>query len=237
MRTATLAIIVLLNTVAMAQYRLSGQVIDKNSKIGLQGANVTLQSGKTMVVPTNNQGYFEFTNLSGGEYLLTVSYVGYQLLSRSIAIPGINNLSLELEENPYLEDAVIVTATRAGAKAPLAYSEIDNKELEALNMGKDMPYLLEGMPSIVTTSDGGTGVGYTGIRIRGSDQTRINVTLNGIPNNDSESQGVYWVDLPDMASSVESIQVQRGVGTSTNGAGAFGASINIQTTGLNKKAE
>lgn len=235
MRTTTVAILMLFSTITMAQLSFSGQVTDKNTKEGLLGANVTLSSNKTIIVATDEQGYFEFTSLTKGEYTLKVSYVGYQLYSRLITIPSTDNLYLELEEDPYLQDAVIVTATRASEHAPLSYSEIDKKELEVLNMGKDMPYLLEGMPSVVTTSDGGTGVGYTGIRIRGSDPTRVNVTLNGIPYNDSESQGVYWVDLPDMASSVESIQVQRGVGTSTNGAGAFGASINIQTTGLNKK--
>jgi iron complex outermembrane receptor protein len=235
MKTAIFAILVLFNTIAMAQHRFSGHVIDKKTENGLVAANVSLNSGKTLIAPTNDEGYFEFTNLSQGEYLLTVSYVGYKIYLRTINIPETDNLSIELEEDPYLQDAVVVTATRASENAPLSYSEIDKKELAVINMGKDMPYLLEGMPSVVTTSDGGTGVGYTGIRIRGSDPTRVNVTLNGIPYNDSESQGVYWVDLPDIASSVESIQVQRGVGTSTNGAGAFGASINIQTTGLNKK--
>ena len=236
MRTTLLAVLVLFNTIAMAQIRFSGHVIDENTKKGLLGANITLNSDEDQqITATNAEGYFEFADIKEGEYMLMVSYVGYKIYLRTISIPHIANLSIELEENPYLQDAVVVTATRAGKNAPLSYSEIDKKELEAINMGKDMPYLLEGMPSVVTTSDGGTGVGYTGIRIRGSDPTRVNVTLNGIPYNDSESQGVYWVDLPDMASSIESIQVQRGVGTSTNGAGAFGASINIQTTGLNKE--
>src|SRR5439155_12248615 len=90
-------------------------------------------------------------------------------------------------------------------------------------------------PSVVVTSDAGAGVGYTGIRIRGSDATRVNVTINGIPVNDAESHLVYWVDLPDIASSIENIQIQRGIGTSTNGAGAFGASVNIQTTALSSE--
>jgi iron complex outermembrane receptor protein len=235
MRTATIAILMLFSTITMAQYNFSGHVIDKSNNQGLLGANVTLKADNIIIVPTNEQGFFEFTNLSQGEYLLEISYVGYQVYNRTINIPETSNINIKLEEDPYLQDEVVVTATRAIDNAPLSFSEIDKKELEILNMGKDMPYLLEGMPSVVTTSDGGTGVGYTGIRIRGSDPTRVNVTLNGIPYNDSESQGVYWVDLPDMASSVESIQVQRGVGSSTNGAGAFGASINIQTTGLNKK--
>jgi iron complex outermembrane receptor protein len=107
---------------------------------------------------------------------------------------------------------------------------LNKKDIEKNNSGRGFEYLLEQTPSTVVSSNAGTGIGYTNIRIRGSDATRINVTLNGIPMNDAEDQGVYFVDLPDMASSVDNIQVQRGVGTSTNGAGAFGASINIQTT-------
>lgn len=129
---------------------------------------------------------------------------------------------------------VVVSSTRATAKTPMTFNEIQKEEIEENNTGKDLPYLLELTPSAVTTSDAGAGVGYTGIRIRGSDAARVNVTLNGIPYNDPESQGVFWVNLPDFASSVSSIQVQRGLGTSTNGAGAFGASVNIETKGLSR---
>lgn len=127
---------------------------------------------------------------------------------------------------------VVVKSTRANAKTAMAYSDVLQKDIKKQNLGQDMPFLLNQMPSVVVTSDAGTGVGYTGIRVRGSDPTRINVTLNGIPYNDSESQGVYWVNMPDFASSVQSVQIQRGVGTSTNGAGAFGASINVNTLQL-----
>lgn len=126
-------------------------------------------------------------------------------------------------------DDVIVYATRANDKTPTTYSEISKQDLESVNLGQDLPILLNLSPSIVTTSDAGAGVGYTGIRIRGSDATRINVTINGIPVNDSESHGVFWVNMPDFASSVDNIQIQRGVGTSTNGAAAFGATVNLQT--------
>ena len=111
---------------------------------------------------------------------------------------------------------------------------IDKKELEKKNMGQDLPYLLSTTPSVAVTSDAGAGVGYTGIRIRGSDPTRINVTINGIPINDAEENGMYWVDLPDLVSSVDNIQIQRGIGTSTNGAGAFGGSINMLTSSLSQ---
>ena len=105
-----------------------------------------------------------------------------------------------------------------------------------MNLGQDLPFMLNQVPSVTITSDAGNGVGYTGIRVRGSDATRINVTLNGIPYNDAESQGTYFVDLPDFTSSVNSIQVQRGVGTSTNGAGAFGATINMSTNEFHEQA-
>ena len=114
----------------------------------------------------------------------------------------------------------------------MTFSAIDKVSIQKQNFGQDLPMIMNWMPSVVTTSDAGAGVGYTGIRIRGSDATRINVTINGIPYNDSESQGVYWVDVPDIATSTQNIQVQRGVGTSSNGAGAFGATINLQTNSL-----
>lgn len=129
---------------------------------------------------------------------------------------------------------VVVKATRANEKTGMVYSNVSQSAIKKQNLGQDLPFLLNQLPSVVVTSDAGTGVGYTGIRIRGTDPTRINVTLNGIPYNDSESQGVFWVNMPDFASSVQSIQVQRGVGTSTNGAGAFGASVNVNTLQLSR---
>ena len=118
----------------------------------------------------------------------------------------------------------------------MTFTDITEKAIEKQNLGQDLPYLLSTTPSVVTTSDAGAGIGYTGFRVRGSDATRINVTINGIPLNDSESQGVWWVNMPDFASSIENIQIQRGVGSSTNGASAFGATINLKTDGLNSKA-
>ncbi len=129
---------------------------------------------------------------------------------------------------------VNVNALRATEKTPVAFTNISKSEIEKGNLGQDLPYLISLTPSVVTTSDAGAGVGYTGFRVRGSDPTRINVTVNGIPLNDSESQGVWWVNMPDFTSSVENIQIQRGVGTSTNGGSAFGASVNLKTEGLNK---
>lgn len=135
-----------------------------------------------------------------------------------------------------LLDEVLVSAVRVTSKTPVSFSNLDKNEIKFRNLGQDIPILMNYLPSVVTTSDAGNGVGYTGIRVRGSDATRVNVTINGIPYNDSESHGTYWVNMPDFASSVESLQLQRGVGTSTNGAGAFGASLNMLTDSYAKES-
>jgi len=131
---------------------------------------------------------------------------------------------------------VLVTAVRAKDKNPITFTNVSKTEIAPRNLGQDIPVLLQYLPSVVTSTDAGNGVGYTAMRVRGADGSRINVTLNGIPINDSESQGTFFVNLPDFASSLESVQLQRGVGTSTNGAGAFGASLNMQTKSLQEKA-
>lgn len=127
---------------------------------------------------------------------------------------------------------VQVVSTRANKKTPMAYSDFSKKDIKAVNFGKDVPQLLEFTPSVTTSSDAGMGIGYTGIHVRGTDPTRINITSNGIPLNDAESSQLYWVNMSDFASSVETMQIQRGAGTSTNGAGAFGATINMQTENI-----
>lgn len=134
-----------------------------------------------------------------------------------------------------LEEA-IVKAVRVKSNAPVTHSNLTKKEIDKRNLGQDIPMLLNFLPSVVTASDAGAGVGYTYLRVRGSDATRVNVTINGIPYNDAESQGTFWVNLGDFASSTQSLQLQRGVGTSTNGSGAFGASLNLLTDAVSDKA-
>lgn len=145
------------------------------------------------------------------------------------------------QERSMLQDTLLlqpveVTATRAADKAPLTKTNFTKKDIEKVNFGQDLPFVLNLTPSVIVNSDAGNGIGYTGIRIRGTDASRTNVTLNGVPYNDAESQGTFFVDLPDISSSVNNIQIQRGVGTSTNGAGAFGASINVSTNEVISKS-
>ncbi|MBC7872503.1 MAG: TonB-dependent receptor plug domain-containing protein [Ferruginibacter sp.] len=155
-------------------------------------------------------------------------------ISQLVPPPGDEKRSAK--DSFYSLSPVEVRAVRAGENSPFTKTNISKIEIAKSNLGQDIPFLLDQTPSVVINSDAGNGVGYTGIRIRGTDATRINVTLNGIPYNDAESQGTFFVDLPDFSSSAGSIQVLRGVGTSSNGAGAFGASINISTNEINKEA-
>lgn len=140
----------------------------------------------------------------------------------------------KLSDTLMLEN-IEITSIRAADKAPFTKTNLSKEQIEKVNLGQDLPFVLNQTPSVVINSDAGNGIGYTGIRIRGSDASRINVTLNGIPYNDAESQGTFFVDLPDISSSLSSIQIQRGAGTSSNGAGAFGATINVSTNEVNKE--
>lgn len=141
-----------------------------------------------------------------------------------------------LQGTPITLDEVLVSAVRVKADAPVTHTNVSKKQIEKRNLGQDIPVLIKYLPSVTSSSDAGAGIGYTYMRVRGSDATRINVTINGIPYNDAESQGTFWVNLGDFASSAQSIQLQRGVGTSTNGSGAFGASLNILTDAISEKA-
>jgi len=218
---------ILLPVLALAQFSISGKVSDKNQQT-LSGASVSV-SNTLLSTQTDNSGSFTFRNIKAGEYTVRVSYLGFNTAEQKVNVNNNLTLNIELDRSNFLADEVVVMATRATENSATAYRNMNKAEIEKNNIGQDLPYLLNQTPSVVVTSDAGAGVGYTGIRIRGSDGSRINVTVNGIPYNDSESQGTYFVDVPDFSSSIDNLQIQRGVGTSTNGAGAFGASINIQT--------
>jgi len=211
-------------------HTVKGRVTDTAGN-PLTGASVIF-TGTFRGTMTDAAGSFKLENVRDGENQMSFSFIGYETGIVNLMIKSDTTVNIVLIQTSVLTDDVVISATRAGARAPFAYSNVDKLALEKLGTASDMPYLLTLTPSFVETSEAGNGVGYTSMRIRGTDASRINVTIDGIPLNDPESQQVFWVDLPDLSSSVDNIQVQRGVGTSTNGAGAFGASVNIQTRGV-----
>lgn len=221
-------LVVMLPFFTMAQISVTGKVTDINQK-PLSGATIKLRNQKTSVLSDAN-GNYTLNNLTIGKLIIIVSYVGFKTEEKAVDLkePAVFNFNL-VQQN-FLAEEVVVRATRANEKSATTYKNVSKEDIQQNNFGQDLPFILQNTPGVVVNSDAGAGVGYTGIRIRGSDNSRINVTVNGIPMNDSESQGTYYVNMPDFASSVDNIQIQRGVGTSTNGAGAFGASLNIQTT-------
>jgi len=207
---------------------IHGMVLD-NYGNPLAGASVTITNIMKGVI-TDVNGNYSISGIKNGSCRFSFSYIGYETVLKAIDINGDLTLNVNLEPKSFLTEDVLITAIRAGKHTPLAYSEISSELLKTQNTGYDLPYIIGLTPSLIETSEAGNGIGYTGLRIRGTDGNRINVTIDGIPLNDPESQQVFWVDLPDLASSVENIQVQRGAGTSSNGAGAFGATISIQTS-------
>ncbi len=214
--------------------QLKGRITD--AKSGEPVPNATLRLNPTTSTAADYLGRFVFNNIRAGAHLLRISSVGYETLEIPV-IASSDSLQIRLRRQSGLFlQPIEVRAIRAGEKAPFTKTNINEADIDKLNQGQDLPMVLNMTPSAVVNSDAGNGVGYTGIRIRGSDGTRINVTLNGIPYNDAESQGSFFVDLPDFLSSVNNIQIQRGVGTSSNGAGAFGATINLSTNEANTKA-
>lgn len=221
--------------VTFSQAGLRGKVTDSEGK-AVYGVKVHLE--KTYLgTYTNEEGAYEIKKVPEGHYELTFEASGYEPLMREIDIVSTDlTVDISLERSVQMIEEMLVKVVTADEKTPTTYTNIETKEIEKNNFGQDLPFLLQNTTSAVVTSDAGAGVGYTGIRIRGVDPTRTNVTVNGIPLNDSESHGVYWVNMPDFASSVDDIQVQRGVGTSANGSAAFGASINVNTNRVNKEA-
>ncbi len=213
---------------SLAAQTISGTVKDAETGEALPGANI-VQVGTNNGTSSSDDGTFRLELLEGESSEIQISFVGYQTKTVDTAERG-TSLEVQLAPGTVMSNEVFVRALRVDETTPMAYENISRDEIEQKNLGQDVPYLVSNTPSVTTTSDAGTGIGYTGIRIRGVDQARINVTINGIPLNDAESHGVFWVDLPDLASSVENIQIQRGVGTSTNGAAAFGATMNLQTS-------
>ena len=220
--------------IAGAQSRITGTIKSSEGE-ALEGALVKF--GGTVLV-SDRDGAFTSGVVKPGSIALNASYFGFVPLDTTVVLGATGNATVNITLRPlsYLLPQAEVRALRAGDRTPFAKSSVDAERLQQTNTGVDMPLLLDHLPSVVTTTDAGTGFGYTGLRIRGSDATRINVTVNGVPINDAESQGMYWVDMPDLATSTQDIEVQRGVGSSTNGPGAFGASVNVRTTSVSDSA-
>lgn len=221
--------------VAFSQQRIHGVIEDRTGAL-IQAAQVSVLNTNVQVT-SDTKGKFEFTQLpsSDSTYTILVEKPGFLPQSMTISANSVEEVKILLFSSMKTLEDVHVNTTRLSDfnTSQILIRRIN--PLERKNFGQDIPVLLEATPSLVTTSDAGAGVGYTGLRIRGVDATRINVTINGIPVNDPESHAVYWVNMPDLASSIENIQIQRGVGSSTNGAASFGASLNIKTQDISEK--
>ncbi|MFO7868841.1 MAG: TonB-dependent receptor [Bacteroidales bacterium] len=210
------------------EYTISGTVTNEFGE-PLAGANIEVKPTYLFEI-TDSAGKYTLPNLKEGEYTLVFSYLGCKTVSKTIQLTNNSIVHAQLPIAVFTSPLVI-TAIRAKKTMPFAQSEITQQEITRQNVAEDVPFVLSLTPSVVATSENGTGYGYTGMRIRGTDMTRINVTVNGVPLNDAESHGVFWVNMSDFTSSVDNVQIQRGVGTSTNGAASFGASVNFETEG------
>ncbi|MFN9492466.1 MAG: TonB-dependent receptor [Sphingobacteriales bacterium] len=213
----------------IAQLQFNGRILEQNVASPISKA--TVKAGKAFLV-TDENGMVRFRANPGDS--IEISAIGFKTITR--VLTSSTMLEIFLEKEFSLMQPVEINAVRASYLSPFTQTTLSARAIEKANLGQDLPFLLNQTPSVVVNADAGNGIGYTGIRIRGSDATRINMTINGIPYNDAESQGLFFVNLPDLASSVNSIQVQRGVGTSSNGAGAFGATMNFMTNELNPEA-
>ncbi|MFN5318951.1 MAG: TonB-dependent receptor [Bacteroidia bacterium] len=233
-RFAVLCFLIFQSGFLIAQNEFRGNVTDKSGQ-KIPGAIVRL-IGSFHTCQTDANGDFYIKNIKENTINLEVYCLGYSALRKEIVLPQSKPENLILEATSYPVKEVMIEASRADNRSAMTYTEISEKDLDRRNFGQDLPMLLSTEPGVVVNSDAGTGIGYTGLRVRGSDPTRINITVNGIPMNDAESHGLFWVNTPDLASSVSSVQLQRGVGTSTQGAGAFGATLNLQTNEVRSKA-
>lgn len=212
-------------------YSLLGKVVDENQK-PLAGATVMVKETRKGT-STDLKGNFTIS-MKEGNYTLQVSYVGFKTVEKKISFFESQDIVIVLSADENVLDEVLVKAVRATNAIPVTFSNLGKKEIAKRNLGQDIPILLNYLPSVISSSDAGAGVGYTYLNVRGSNSERINVTINGIPYNDAESHGTFWVNLGDFASSTQNLQLQRGVGTSTNGSAAFGASVNILTDAISE---
>lgn len=235
-RLIALACLLFIATTLLAQTcTIKGKVVNKKGE-ALEMATVVIKELQKAVY-TDSEGTFSFENIKKGKYTFLIEYLGYANTEEIHSVTNtISSIEFTISSNRIMTEDIIVKGTRAGNKTPMAYTNMNKEQLSKVGNGKDITFMLSSIPSVVATSESGTGIGNTAIRVRGTDPTRINVCVNGIPMNDSESQAVFWANVPDFSSSVNNVQIQRGVGSSTNGAAAFGATVNFQTTSINEKA-
>jgi len=234
MKKITIFLFLFVSVLTNAQkVTVSGKIVDKNQKI-LVGATVLVKE-TNQGLSSDLDGNFSF-RLNKGSFTIQVSYIGFKTIEKNVYLDKDKVVTIVLYEDDNVLDEVLVSAVRAASSIPVTYSNLSKKELAKRNLGQDIPILLNYLPSVISSSDAGAGVGYTYLNVRGSNSERINVTINGIPYNDPESHGTFWVNLGDFTSSTENLQLQRGVGTSTNGSGAFGASLNILTDAISEKS-
>jgi iron complex outermembrane receptor protein len=232
MKVIIFSIFILLTAFSQAQeFTISGEVTSGQKPI--ENALIYTK-GEPYNTKSSENGNYKIT-LPKGEYVLVFAFGNKKEIN--INLDQDQELNVDLADAQETLDEVLVQSVRVDADSPITHSNLESEEIKKRNLGQDIPILMSYEPAVVSTSDAGNGVGYTSIRVRGSDATRVNVTLNGIPYNDQESQGTFWVNLQDFSSSVDKIQLQRGVGTSTNGSGAFGASMNISTRAVQDSAQ
>jgi iron complex outermembrane receptor protein len=221
----------LLSVSVKAQFSISGTVNSSQ-------ANFQIYDGIFVeIIPLNKyaeirEGKFQFLDVKKGNYRLQIKAIGFNLYNQNISINADTNIVVTLIPSVQFKDEVVIY----GAKNLANFTSIQSlskEQIQKENIGQDVPFILQNFTSVNVSSDAGAGVGYTNMSVRGSDGTRINVTMNGIPLNDAESHGSFWVNLPDFLSSAESVTLQRGIGASTNGVAAFGANLNVQTNTLN----
>lgn len=219
--------------VSSQTFTISGKIYDEN-KEPLASASVFIKNANKGT-SSDFEGNYQL-KVTAGTHEIEVRFIGYKSTSKTVTITNQNEIiTFNLQPENNVLDEVLVSAVRVKSNSPVTHSNLTKKEIAKRNLGQDIPVLLNYLPSVVTSSDAGAGIGYTYINVRGSNAERVNVTINGIPYNDAESQGTFWVNMGDFASSTQSLQLQRGVGTSTNGTAAFGASLNILTDAVSEK--
>ncbi len=226
--------VVVFQLIGFSQFTVKGVVTNENGeKIDFASVFIKETSYATSSI---QDGSYRITDVEPGEYVVKASFIGYESVEKRIIVTDTTLVDFVLGGDIFQLSEIQIESTRAATEDPIPYSTIEAEEIQSRNIAQDVPYMLRWMPSVTVTSDAGAGIGYTGIRVRGSEASRTNVTINGVPLNDSESQAVFWVNMPDFLANVQDIQVQRGVGVSTNGTSAFGATVHLNTQNLRQNS-